>query len=298
MQYISPITITDAMLLSSNVIETDYVEWDAVTSWGVGARVIRTATHRVYQRVVAGVSATPPEADPLNWDDISPTNRWAMLDGAIGSRTLRAGTITLTLAPGQIVEGLALLDLDVDQITITCTSAGSVVYSRFFDAQLDTSSMTDWYRFFFATLERRNTLVLTDLPPYRDMQISVTLTVATGSASCGTLAIGRVYDIGDLLAGAGITIDDYAGKATTTAGITTIVDRGAAIRMTCRTRMDRELVDATVKRIRLQRATPAVWIGSPGYESTVIYGPCKNFAVDLAFPTFSHCSFRIESLTA
>ena len=50
--------------------------------------------------------------------------------------------------------------------------------------------------------------------------------------------------------------------------------------------------------MRALRSTPVVWIGSPGYESTIIYGFCRDFNVELALPTHAHCSFRIEGLTA
>ena len=110
MKVIKPITITSGMLLSSSVPETDYAAWSAATAYALGAKVIRTSMHRIYQRLVSGTTATAPESDPVNWLDIGPTNRWAMFDGEISTSTTKATSLAVTLAPGR-ASGLALIGL-------------------------------------------------------------------------------------------------------------------------------------------------------------------------------------------
>ena len=47
MQFITPVQITDAMLVASSIPEADYAAWNAATSYAEGDRVIRASTHRV-----------------------------------------------------------------------------------------------------------------------------------------------------------------------------------------------------------------------------------------------------------
>lgn len=299
MKYILPVAITDAMLVSHSVPETDHAAWNGATNYATGTRVIRTSTHRIYERLApGGITATAPELDPANWVDALPTNRWAMFDRSVGTVTAASGSITVTITPGEKVEGLALLDLDCESVEITCTVLGSTVYSASFEPVLDDLEVTDWYSYFFASILRRQTLVITDIPPYDGMTITIAVGAAAGSVSCGTLAIGRVYQVGDTLAGVGLTFQDFSVKSTDAFGTTTITQRGCADRMTCRTLLAPGAVDSVYRRLKAIRATPVVWIGAQSIESTVLYGWGKDFAVDLALKDVHHCSFTVEALVA
>ena len=88
-QVLYPYTITDPVLTSSSVPETDHAAWVSGTTYAAGDRVIRTGTHRIYERLIPGAGTTPPESDSANWLDAAPTNRWAMFDGAVGTRAPR-----------------------------------------------------------------------------------------------------------------------------------------------------------------------------------------------------------------
>ena len=118
MKVIKPVTVTDAVLISSTAPETDYAAWAAGTAYSVGNRVIRTSTHRIYERMVAGTTATAPELDSVNWIDIAPTNRWAMFDGEVSTQTALASPLTVVIKPG-LVNGLALFGLAGTTLVVT-----------------------------------------------------------------------------------------------------------------------------------------------------------------------------------
>lgn len=71
MKVIKPTPITAAMLISTNAAET-YAAWNGATAYVVGNIVLLTSTQRLYERLVAGTTATSPELDPTNWLDIAP----------------------------------------------------------------------------------------------------------------------------------------------------------------------------------------------------------------------------------
>ena len=66
LRILNPLTVTDSILTSSSLAETDYAAWNAATAYNAGDRVIRTSVHRIYERVIAGTTATAPESDPVN----------------------------------------------------------------------------------------------------------------------------------------------------------------------------------------------------------------------------------------
>ena len=49
LQLLQPVAMADATLLASSVAENDAPAWNGTISYAAGARVMRVATHRVYQ---------------------------------------------------------------------------------------------------------------------------------------------------------------------------------------------------------------------------------------------------------
>jgi hypothetical protein len=103
------------------------------------------------------------------------------------------------------------------------------------------------------------------------------------------------FDIGGTSADIGII--DYSRKETDQFGVTSVVERAWAKRMTARVVMDTEQIDDIYRTLAQLRATPVLWIGSEGFESLSVYGFYKEFSIDLAYPTVSYCSLTIEGLT-
>src|SRR3546814_19750231 len=62
MKVVQPVPVTDAILVASSVAETDFPAWAVGSTYGLGDRVISTATHRIYERdrksVVSGKSVS------------------------------------------------------------------------------------------------------------------------------------------------------------------------------------------------------------------------------------------------
>lgn len=296
MKYIHPAAIADAQLLSSTVAETDHAAWNAATAYTAGDRVIRTTgVHRKFERLISGTTATAPEADAVNWVDVGPTNRWAMFDKSVGTVTTDASPLVVEIDPGQIIEGMALLDLDCESVNVVCTVAAVEVYNRTFEPVLDTTPIIDWYSYFFESIARRTTVIITDLPPYTGLTITISIG-GTGSVSCGTCVVGRVVDLGSTLYGAQVGITDYSRKSTDAYGATTVTERGYANRMSARVAMQSAAFNSLTSKLKGIRATPVVWIGSDDIEATVVYGWCKDWGVDLALPSVYYCSLTVEGL--
>ena len=294
MRYIVPTTITDAMLISSSVAEADYAAWNAATAYTVGNRVIRTSTHSIYERLVSGTTATAPEADAVNWARVGPTNRWAMLDGAVGTTTTDTDEITVELQPG-VVRGLALLDMDVEAVTVTMTVGATVVYTRDIQPVGTQEDCDNWFDYFFEAVQRRRVLIVTDLPPYSDGVITITAT-GSGPISIGSCVLGSLYTLGDTLADASIGITDYSRKDVDEFGVITVAERAYSKRMTVPVVLPTNTVDVAASRLARVRARPVVWIGSALLEALIVYGFVKDWSVVIPGRVMSTCSLEIEGL--
>lgn len=299
MKLIKPVSITDAMLISTTVAEPAAGEtaWNAATAYSVGDLAIRTSTHRVYKRKVAGTTATAPESDPTNWEDFRPTLRWAMFDQEVNTQTTGTSPLTVTIAPG-IVNSLALIELVGSQVAITVTdgAGGPTVYSA--TIPLETSSVTDWYSYFFEPFSQRGTLVLTDLPPYASARVTISIT-GTGTLRCGGFVVGTVYTIGSTQYGVTAGIRDYSKKETDSAGAVQLAVGKFSKRMRARLQVSAGAAGSIQTLLSNLRATPVVWIGDDtgANEALTIFGFYKDFELDVSYPTVNHYSLDIEGMT-
>lgn len=297
MRLIRPTTLTDAMLTSSTAPETDYPAWSSVTAYTVGARVILTATHRRYEALAASTNVSP-STDPTKWLDLGPTNRWAMFDARVGTATSRTASLQVGLEPGAI-DALALIDTQAESATVTLTVGGVQVYSRSQTFNVGGVAIDNWFSWFFEPLGQKTSMLFLDVPVYAAGQLSVTLTRdnPADSVSCGTLLVGRQLSLGDTEHGADIGIIDYSRKETDQFGVTSVVERAFAKRMTAKVVMATDAIDDIHRSLAALRATPVLWIGSESFESLTVYGFYKEFSIDIAYPTVSYCSLTIEGLT-
>ena len=297
MKVIKPVAVTDAVLISSTAPETDHAAWAAGTAYSVGNRVIRTSTHRIYERLIAGTTATAPELDSVNWIDIAPTNRWAMFDGEVSTQTALTSPLTVVIKPG-LVNGLALFGLSGTTLVVTVRDglAGPVVYTR--TIGLDGTVIADWYQYFFEQYDQRAEVVLTNLPPYSTSHITISVT-GGGTVSIGVVAAGTVYFIGDTQQDASVSIIDYSRKETDAFGFTTFVRRAYSKRMNLRLLLTNSQLNKVQRVLADLRASPAAWVGTDvaGYEPLTVYGFYKDFSIDIAYAQLSYCSIEIEGLT-
>jgi hypothetical protein len=182
-------------------------------------------------------------------------------------------------------------------VTVRDGLAGPVVYGPSVIA-LDGTIIADWYQYFFEPSVQLAEVALTDLVPYQDAHITITLD-GTGTVECGICLIGTFYTLGDTEFGATVSIIDYSRKETDTFGVTTFVRRAYSKRMNARMMLDTAQINKVQRVLADLRATPCAWIGTDesGFEPLTVYGFYRDFSIDVAYPTKSYCSLEIEGLT-
>lgn len=302
MRIIRPAAITDAVLTSSSVPETDYAEWAGGTTYGLADYVIKAATHRIYKSVQAGNTGHDPEseADPENpvwWLDYGATNRWRMFDTLVGQQSSAADSISFTVVPETLVDSVVLLNIAAASVQVTITDdTEGVVYDQTVSLVSD-SGVQDWYSYFYEPIVRRVDFSLGDLPRYLGAAVTIIATDTGGTVAIGECIIGLAREIGIAQAGARVGIRDYSVKTQDDFGNYTILERAFSKRGSFTLLIDSGFTSELQTILAGYRATPVVYVGDDAHAATLIYGFYKDFEVDIVYPDASLCSLEIEGLT-
>jgi hypothetical protein len=297
---VAPIPITDTMLVT-DVPETDYPAWNAVTAYAVGDRAIRTGStqHKIYQRVVAGTTATAPESDAVNWIQVSPTNRWKAFDASNSTQTAQTTSMFFRMTPGVAVN--ALYAGNITGGTAIRLRSIDPVYGTVYDK---TTSLTgsprlpDYWEWFFGPWTAgTGQLVAIDLPTMPNAEIRVDLTGGP-TLAIGVLLLGQPVEFGfGVKYGARTGINDFTVKTTNTFGDIVVTPRAFAKRVQFSVLLDNVDIDGMQEFLASVRGIPCLYIISALYGVTVVFGYYKNFEITIPYPTESQCDAEIEGLT-
>ncbi|MGE8449106.1 MAG: hypothetical protein ACN6OP_00500 [Pseudomonadales bacterium] len=296
MKVIKPVSIGRDQLVYSSVPEDDYPTYSPTLDYQVGDRVVYES--QVYECVQTPNIGNEPWAAPLYWSLAGPTNRWAMFDSEVSTKTLGSDALQVVVHPG-VVNSLALLELAGLRVKVIGRDGldGPVLYEA--DRVLEGSLVTNWYEYFFEPFSPLSEVVLTDLPAYGSLHLDVTIVAPGAEAACGAMVCGTAYFVGDVEYGGSAGIIDYSRKETSETGVTTFRRRRFSRRMSQRLWLDSARFAAVYRLLSGLRATPCVWIGTDaeGYGPLTIYGFYRDFTIDIAYPLVHFCNLEIEGLT-
>ncbi len=301
MNVIPPLTITSAILLSSTVadVSAGEIAWVSGAAYAAKDVRVREATGRKYERITAGAGTVPPELDTVNWMDAGPSNKWAMFDLLRNSQTVSATPVTVVLKPGKRIDSLALLGMEATSATISVTVAGTVVYAKAQNLNnRETLSWSDYYRGAFST---QPSLVLFDLPPYSNAQITITLTNTTGAVKCGACVVGTAIHIGDIEPGAESDGLNFSVIERDSFGGARLVPRRSVPKTIQSLFVEKSRVNKVRAVRELLNAVPAVWAGivdaGDGYfESFLILGVYKKFTINAWLSKLAKVSLELEEI--
>lgn len=297
-----PVTVTDAMLISTDIPENDYPAWAVGTTYTSGQRVILTSTHKVYESLQNANVGKSPITEPTWWIEVGPTNRWKCFDTSNSTQTVSVGTsppkISYTLRTGQAITSFAVLN--VANATSLRVRLVDPVYGAVYDKTVDFSALplaSSWWAWFFGQKRRPTQHVALDLPAYPNADLIVEFSGGAGLA-VGVIMFGQQqrYGLG-IRYGARVGIQDYSRKETNEFGDTDLVVRAFAKRANFDLFIDKEEVDPLQNYLSSVRAVPCLWVGTNDYESTVVFGFYKNFDILISYPDHADCELEIEGLT-
>lgn len=300
MKVINPVNFTSGMLISTNATDPNPV-YSAATTYAKDAIVSYNTF--LYQSLQAGNLNKQPDLVTSStwWIKIGSDNRYAMFDLQVGQRTTRTSGLTVTVAPGQIIDSVALIDVNALTAVLTVRDGlgGPIVYQR--TAGLSGATVIDWYTYFFSDpLQPITQVVFQGIPPYLNAHITLELTVQAGdSVTIGEMVFGSLSVIGTTQYGVSAGIIDYSVKETDEFGNTTFVERPYSKRLSAQVHLQNTQMNRVQRLLYSLRAKPCVWIATddPSFqESLVIFGFYRDFSTEIAYPSHSMCNIELESL--
>lgn len=98
-------------------IGTAYLAYNGATSYAELAVVTDTTKHRLMRSLVAANMGNPL-TDATKWQDIGPSNRWAMLDDRTGTQTMRPMEVRDTFNLTGRIDTAAVLNVTASQISL------------------------------------------------------------------------------------------------------------------------------------------------------------------------------------
>lgn len=296
MKVIRPVTLTDAMLVSSTVPEDDYSAWSSGSTYAIGDRRIKG--HKIWESLQNSNTNHDPEtdtSDPPWWLEVSSTNRWRMFDQTVNSLTTATSSIVVEVQPGAI-NAVGLIELSGSTVRVEVLDGSTSVYDV--TQQIDNTPIDDWSDYFFAPYDLASALYFDNVPSYLSGKVRVTI-AGTGTVSCGGLVLGSVYDLGQTVADASAGITDYSKKQTNTFGVTSILERAFSKRASLQVLLDTSKIRRTQALLASLRATPCLWLGDDDaqtYAPLVIYGFFRDFQLEIPGPVKSYCSLELEGM--
>jgi hypothetical protein len=295
---VKPVQITEAMLVSSSVPETDYTEYSAGTTYGLGARVRVTSLHKVYESAAAGNVGNSPASYPDKWIEVGPTNRWRAFDTSNSTQTAQSVSMSYVLRPGQAVNAFAALNVEGAisiRVRVTHPTLGTI-----YDKTTDLTSLpaeSGFWSWCFGSRSAPPLLVATDLPgiPGCDVLIDIS---GTSALAVGVLMVGERRTVGISVAqGASISLRDYSKYIDNGFGDYVLKQGNYAKDVKFSVSVAVDQIDDTFDYLTTLRATPCLFIGSSRRRILTTFGFIQDVPTQMSNSAVSDIDFTIKALT-
>ena len=298
MKIIRPVTIGDSNLVSSDILENDFPVWNSGTTYALGDKVISTVTHRIYESAQgSNTNHNPTTDDGTWWTNIGATNRWRAFDKVLADQSERTGTITYNILPNNLVNAVALFNVDAATVNIVVDDPiDGEVYNETI-SMVDNTAVTDWYNYFFEPVARRSEVAKFDLPNYSTANIIITLDSGASVSKVGEIVLGAQKTLGLTNYGTSVGIQDYSRKERDVFGNAIILERRFSQTVDFDVQVETESVRDVQKTLATFRATPIVFTGSDAATyGDLIYGYYRNFSINISSPSLSDATIEVEGL--
>lgn len=275
------------------------VAYSAVATYAIGDYV--ASGTRVYKGLTASNTGNTPLTSPVNWLDVGPINQWAMFDLLRNTASVAAGTQTFVLTPGLRCDTLGFVGVVADTIRVQVSSLGVTYYDQ--TKTLSVSSyIGNWYDFFFATFTQKNTSLFTNLTPYTNMIITITIARASGNVKVGSLVLGNANDMGAIQYNPKNTATNYSRIVRNDYGEASLTPRRSVPRSSQVSWLAKEKVQALLNlRDNVLNGAPALYCGLTDvdhsyFDPLLVLGVYKQLDADLSYTNIAQITSEIEEL--
>jgi hypothetical protein len=350
---VPPITITDAMLVSSNVSEgpaaaynagTTYAAGDVVSYGGTllqiqwaslqggntgntpddaastdwwraigyaaaaysalttyaaedGAQIDGDDVHQLWWSVLDDNLANDPTADSGdNWLLMSPTNRWALHDLALGFGT---GNVRVATRWGELIDNTYEIDEPIDTVCAFVLQGATVrvsVAATSYDETITIEGDAGRVKWQIDDAPHMHKVLFDDVDFNPGDQIRVRISNPGGIVACAELVFGLAIDAGGTRWGSRPGVQDYSIIAADDFGTFQVTKRAWHQRWSGEVLVDTADLDPMMELLTLKRGSPLLFVGDPDYRSTIVFGIVKSFEPTITWPDMTVFALDLESV--
>lgn len=196
--FISPVVVSDASVTSSTAVThlPGEVQWNGTNAYTKGQIVYRTiaSVERRYENQIPGTNSTPPEDDSNRWYDLGATNKMSMFDSMVNTQSIAPNTLTVVFRPGAF-DAIYLANMDGRSLNITTRESpgGPIAYT--INNSLDGAAPPDYYEYFFSPFRQSTDFTATELVPFANSEVTLTLSNPGGTARIGVASLGSLVSL-------------------------------------------------------------------------------------------------------
>jgi len=284
---LKPVPITTAMLTSTSATE-EVAPYAFLNTYAVGGRCRSDVTHRIYESKKAGNVGNDPtlEANRAGstpwWQDVGPTNDWAMFDNDVSTQTVAQSPLTVVVAPG-FFSSAQFFGLDADFITVTVRDKPGGAIVKTVTHELESSEPADYDEYFWDDFEPEASFAVGEIEQYYKAEATVTLTrTGGGLVRCGAMVVGDEVALGKALAQPKVKPRTFSFVSTDKFGVTSITRRKAVTDMDVTALMDVSEANSVLAAVQSLLDVPCAWKGS----DSVYYAGLRCFGLGSAEITY------------
>lgn len=266
----------------------------------VNGSLLGVGTSATFTSVASNNYNKPPSLNPSFWLLVGSTNKWAWLDDSVQSQTSNVDYVAAAVkipstsfadyvVLGNITNGTSARVVMMDPLD-------GMVFDRTISLISD-SGILDLLSYFTEPIVRITDYALGGLPPYAGAQLSVSVAATGQTVAVGLLKVGLSKTVGSTQSGMTLGLQDYSVKSTDTFGTSSFLERTYARRMDLTVWVDNTRLDSIINLLNSYRVTPVVYIGSDGFNSSIVYGVYKDYTGGIDYTTVSTLHIEIEGMT-
>lgn len=265
-----------------------------------GAAITTTGSQSGVHTAIASINYNKtPSLNPDIWLDAGSTNKWAMFDNTIESQTSNLDFVAaaVTVPSSNFVDTVVAMNITNGRsirVVMTDPIDGVVFDSTF--SLISNNGIQDMFSYFTEPITRISDISISGLPPYANAVISISIASTGETVRCGLIKLGLSKLVGSTQAGMSLGIQNYSVKSTDVFGNTTFVERAFARTMNLTVWIDNEKVDSFLNLLNSFRIIPIVYIGSDGFNSSIVFGVFKDYTNGIDYTTVSVLHLEIEGM--
>lgn len=289
--------VTDSNLTATNLTESTS-EWAVGTTYDAGDEVHVVATRTAYVSAIdSNLGNDPTTSTADTWIIKAAMNKWAAFDAFLANKATRAGTITYTIAATDIVNGIAFFGLEADSLEIVVSGGG---FTETITVDLASYEHIDgsWYEWFYGGRPKFFEYVDTSVPYYgADTTLDITITSDAGDAKVGQIVLGRVFELGETLAGVNLRSQNFTRYIEDEFGNLTTVPRASISRPEIDVFVNSGNVRRGERFLQATQGRATVFVGSDDVELALLeFGVLTQFDHFIDNKNYHHIKLELRGL--